>query len=132
MKRNPARRPACRVALCKGDRVVRQARAKRAGNGKRTGQESLTVGSWRPLSSEVHGLVSHGQAVRSFFQSTSSTTGSSIRAMWCGWGGGRFGNSGEQSSHAGKPLQSPMRILFIGDIVGSSGRQIVRDRLADL
>ena len=25
-----------------------------------------------------------------------------------------------------------MRILFIGDIVGSSGRQIVRDRLADL
>ena len=25
-----------------------------------------------------------------------------------------------------------MRILFIGDIVGSPGRQIVRDRLADL
>jgi metallophosphoesterase (TIGR00282 family) len=50
------------------------------------------VGSWRPLISEVHGLVSHGLAVRSFF----------------------------------------MRVLFIGDIVGSPGRRIVQDRLADI
>jgi len=29
------------------------------------GQESLTVGSWRPPNSEVHSLALHGQAVRS-------------------------------------------------------------------
>jgi hypothetical protein len=31
----------------------------------RAGQESLTVGSWRPPISEVHGLASHSRAVRS-------------------------------------------------------------------
>jgi len=34
---------------------------------RRAGQESLTVGSWRPTISEVHGLAPHGQAVRSIF-----------------------------------------------------------------
>src|SRR5262249_47007546 len=57
------------------------------------------VGSWRPLNSEVHGLVPHGQAVRSFVL---------LRR------------------------QPYMRVLFIGDICGSPGRQIVQDRLADL
>src|SRR5215467_3437609 len=58
------------------------------------------VGSWRPPNSEVHGLVPHGQAVRSFL----------VSARIMGF----------------------MRVLFIGDIVGSPGRQIVKDRLADL
>jgi len=53
------------------------------------------AGSWCPPNTEVHGLASHGRAVRSY-------------------------------------LFSFMRVLFIGDIVGSPGRQIVRDRLADL
>ncbi len=66
----------------------------------RAGQESLTVGSWRPPNSEVHGLALHGQAVRSIFVS-------------CG-------------------AKESMRILFVGDIVGAPGRQIVRDRLADI
>src|SRR6267143_5005541 len=69
-------------------------------NGKRAGQESLTVGSWRPLNSEVHGLVPHGRAVRSFCSRALKTT--------------------------------LMRILFVGDSVGSPGRQIVHDRLADI
>src|SRR5207237_2387727 len=33
--------------------------------GGRAGQESLTAGSWRPPTTEVHGLAPHGQAVRS-------------------------------------------------------------------
>ena len=66
----------------------------------RAGQESLTVGSWRPTISEVHGLAPHGQAVRSIFV---------------------FGDTNEF-----------MRVLFVGDIVGSPGRQIVHDRLADI
>src|SRR6266481_6002255 len=37
-----------------------------AGSGARAGQESLMVGSWCPPNSEVHGLVLHGLAVRSF------------------------------------------------------------------
>ncbi len=67
---------------------------------QRAGQESLTVGSWRPTISEVHGLAPHGQAVRSIFA---------------------FGNT-----------KKSMRVLFVGDIVGSPGRQIVHDRLADI
>ena len=55
------------------------------------------VGSWCPPNTEVHGLASHGRAVRSFV------------------------------FH-----ERNMRVLFIGDIVGSPGRQIVRDRLTDL
>ncbi len=66
----------------------------------RAGQESLTVGSWRPTISEVHGLALHGQAVRSIF-------------VFCS-------------------AKECMRVLFVGDIVGSPGRQIVRDRLADI
>jgi metallophosphoesterase (TIGR00282 family) len=66
----------------------------------RAGQESLTVGSWRPTISEVHGLAPHGQAVRSIFVF---------------WDAKKF-----------------MRVLFVGDIVGSPGRQIVHDRLADI
>jgi 2',3'-cyclic-nucleotide 2'-phosphodiesterase len=66
----------------------------------RAGQESLTVGSWRPTISEVHGLALHGQAVRSIF-------------VFC-------------------CVKKSMRVLFVGDIVGSPGRQIVRDRLADV
>ncbi len=66
----------------------------------RAGQESLTVGSWRPTISEVHGLALHGQAVRSIF--------------------------------VFRGVKESMRVLFVGDIVGSPGRQIVRDRLADI
>jgi 2',3'-cyclic-nucleotide 2'-phosphodiesterase len=66
----------------------------------RAGQESLTVGSWRPTISEVHGLAPHGQAVRSIF------------VFW--------------------DTKKLMRVLFVGDIVGSPGRQIVHDRLADI
>ncbi len=71
----------------------------------RAGQESLTVGSWRPTISEVHGLAPHGQAVRSISLS------------------GEF--------RRGTKVTRNMRVLFVGDIVGSPGRQIVRDRLAD-
>src|SRR5260370_39210569 len=70
------------------------------GEDTRAGQESLTVGSWRPTISEVHGLALHGQAVRSIF-------------VFC-------------------RVKESMRVLFVGDIVGSPGRQIVRDRLADV
>ena len=51
----------------------------------RAGQESLTVGSWRPTISEVHGLALHGQAVRSIFVSTDSrrlALRGSILVMW--------------------------------------------------
>jgi len=58
------------------------------------------AGSWRPTISEVHGLVPHGQAVRSIF--------------------------------AFRGVKESMRVLFVGDIVGSPGRQIVHDRLADI
>jgi metallophosphoesterase (TIGR00282 family) len=58
------------------------------------------VGSWLPPNSEVHGLVPHGQAVRSFFVVATPNR--------------------------------QMRVLFIGDIVGSPGRKVVQDRLADL
>ena len=59
------------------------------------------VDSWCPPISEVHGLASHGRAVRSvlIFRGSFSVF---------------------------------MRILFIGDIVGSPGRRIVHDRLSDL
>jgi len=74
--------------------------SKRQEEDARAGQESLTVGSWRPTISEVHGLAPHGQAVRSVFV---------------------FGDT-----------KKYMRVLFISDIVGSPGRQIVHDRLADI
>lgn len=70
------------------------------GIGRRAGQESLTAGSWRPLNSEVHGLVPTAEQSAPFL--------------------------------LGPQHLLFMRILFIGDIVGSPGRQIVQDRLADI
>jgi metallophosphoesterase (TIGR00282 family) len=64
--------------------------------------------SWCPLYSEVHGLASHGLAVRSILLSAVTF------------------------SKTQRHLLEDMRTLFIGDIVGSPGRRIVEERLADL
>jgi len=67
----------------------------------RAGQESLTVGSWRPTISEVHGLALHGQAVRSIF-------------LFCCL------------------EESPCAHFLWETLSVRRGRQIVRDRLADI
>jgi len=77
-------------------------------NGKRAGQESLTVGSWRPLNSEVHGLVSTAEQSAPFF----------VLQRQCPL---------QKAGATEARQQTKMRILFIGDIVGAPGRQIVQD-----
>jgi 2',3'-cyclic-nucleotide 2'-phosphodiesterase len=83
------------------------------------------VGSWRPPNSEVHGLVLHGRAVRSVVAFTGCGALTACQA-------GAPDACPQQACRVPTGSFFYMRVLFIGDIVGSPGRQIVEDRLADI